>query len=207
MQNEIGIHSLLAPAPNSWVTFSYFPSPQVHIQNAALAGGVIVGTSAEMAVTPFGALIAGCVAGLVATLGFRFLTVGLPKCLSQALPAAPSGLRKKPLLPKEPIRQQSAEGEMGRDRVPARQEGGSPPERPSSQHGQKASCPKAQGPLSLPCTAHPGCQAENPGHLRDTQPAWDARRARCPPWCPSGRSGNPRCLWRRVSGIGGEAEG
>ncbi|XP_013927299.1 PREDICTED: ammonium transporter Rh type B-A-like isoform X2 [Thamnophis sirtalis] len=46
----------------------------VHIQNAALAGGVIVGTSAEMVLTPFGALIAGCVAGLVATLGFRFLT-------------------------------------------------------------------------------------------------------------------------------------
>ncbi|XP_025032882.1 ammonium transporter Rh type B-like, partial [Python bivittatus] len=46
----------------------------VHIQNAALAGGVIVGTSAEMMLTPFGALIAGCLAGLVATLGFRFLT-------------------------------------------------------------------------------------------------------------------------------------
>uniref|UniRef100_A0A8C6YIH5 Rh family B glycoprotein n=1 Tax=Naja naja TaxID=35670 RepID=A0A8C6YIH5_NAJNA len=46
----------------------------VHIQNAALAGGVIVGTSAEMVLTPFGALIAGCVAGLVATLGFKFLT-------------------------------------------------------------------------------------------------------------------------------------
>ncbi|XP_034282901.1 ammonium transporter Rh type B [Pantherophis guttatus] len=46
----------------------------VHIQNATLAGGVIVGTSAEMALTPFGALIAGCVAGLVATLGFKFLT-------------------------------------------------------------------------------------------------------------------------------------
>ncbi|XP_070586374.1 ammonium transporter Rh type B isoform X1 [Erythrolamprus reginae] len=46
----------------------------VHVQNAALAGGVIVGTSAEMVLTPFGALTAGCVAGLVATLGFKFLT-------------------------------------------------------------------------------------------------------------------------------------
>ncbi|XP_063172882.1 ammonium transporter Rh type B [Candoia aspera] len=46
----------------------------VHIQNAALAGGVIVGTSAEMMLTPFGALIAGSLAGLVATLGFKFLT-------------------------------------------------------------------------------------------------------------------------------------
>ncbi|XP_075763125.1 ammonium transporter Rh type B isoform X2 [Pelodiscus sinensis] len=46
----------------------------VHIQNAALAGGVVVGTSAEMMLTPFGAMIAGCLAGLVSTLGFRFLT-------------------------------------------------------------------------------------------------------------------------------------
>ncbi|XP_053133189.1 ammonium transporter Rh type B isoform X2 [Hemicordylus capensis] len=46
----------------------------VHIQNAALAGGVIVGTSAEMMLTPFGALIAGVLAGLVSTLGFQFLT-------------------------------------------------------------------------------------------------------------------------------------
>ncbi|XP_063002389.1 ammonium transporter Rh type B isoform X2 [Elgaria multicarinata webbii] len=46
----------------------------VHIQNAALAGGVIVGTSAEMMLTPFGAMAAGVLAGFVSTLGFKFLT-------------------------------------------------------------------------------------------------------------------------------------
>ncbi|XP_043357949.1 ammonium transporter Rh type B [Dermochelys coriacea] len=46
----------------------------VHIQNAALAGGVVVGTSGEMMLTPFGAMIAGFLAGLVSTLGFKFLT-------------------------------------------------------------------------------------------------------------------------------------
>ncbi|XP_028910662.1 ammonium transporter Rh type B [Ornithorhynchus anatinus] len=46
----------------------------VHVQNAALAGGVAVGTAAEMMVTPFGALAVGAAAGAVATLGYRFLT-------------------------------------------------------------------------------------------------------------------------------------
>ncbi|XP_069463259.1 ammonium transporter Rh type B [Ambystoma mexicanum] len=46
----------------------------VHIQNAALAGGVVVGTSAEMMLTPFGSMIAGVLAGLISTLGFKFLT-------------------------------------------------------------------------------------------------------------------------------------
>nr|XP_028566456.1 ammonium transporter Rh type B isoform X3 [Podarcis muralis] len=46
----------------------------VHVQNAALAGGVIVGTSGEMMLTPFGAMIAGVLAGSVSVLGFKFLT-------------------------------------------------------------------------------------------------------------------------------------
>ncbi|XP_032461665.1 ammonium transporter Rh type B isoform X3 [Phocoena sinus] len=46
----------------------------VHIQNAALAGGVVVGTSAEMMLTPFGALVAGFLAGTVSTLGYKFFT-------------------------------------------------------------------------------------------------------------------------------------
>ncbi|XP_054512507.1 ammonium transporter Rh type B isoform X3 [Pan troglodytes] len=44
----------------------------VHIQNAALAGGVVVGTSSEMMLTPFGALTAGFLAGTVSTLGYKF---------------------------------------------------------------------------------------------------------------------------------------
>ncbi|XP_075049002.1 ammonium transporter Rh type B-B-like [Mixophyes fleayi] len=46
----------------------------VHIQNAALAGGVAVGTAAEMMLTPFGAMIAGSLAGIVSTLGYKYLT-------------------------------------------------------------------------------------------------------------------------------------
>ncbi|XP_036609716.1 ammonium transporter Rh type B isoform X2 [Trichosurus vulpecula] len=45
----------------------------VHIQNAALAGGVVVGTSGEMMITPFGSLIAGFLAGTISTLGYKFL--------------------------------------------------------------------------------------------------------------------------------------
>jgi hypothetical protein len=36
---------------------------QVHIQNATLAGGVAVGTSADMMLHPYRALIVGAVAG------------------------------------------------------------------------------------------------------------------------------------------------
>ncbi|CAI9543511.1 unnamed protein product [Staurois parvus] len=46
----------------------------VHIQNAALAGGVAVGTSAEMMLTPFGAMISGSLAGIVSVLGYKYLT-------------------------------------------------------------------------------------------------------------------------------------
>lgn len=48
------------------------------MQNAALAGGVVVGTSAEMMLTPFGALAAGFLAGAISTLGYKFVTVRKP---------------------------------------------------------------------------------------------------------------------------------
>uniref|UniRef100_A0A8C5PFB8 Ammonium transporter Rh type A n=1 Tax=Leptobrachium leishanense TaxID=445787 RepID=A0A8C5PFB8_9ANUR len=46
----------------------------VHIQNATLAGGVAVGTCADMNIGPFGAMTIGFIAGIVSTLGFKFLT-------------------------------------------------------------------------------------------------------------------------------------
>ncbi|NXX21762.1 RHBG protein, partial [Podargus strigoides] len=46
----------------------------VQIQDATLAGAAVMGMAGEMLVTPFGALIAGFLAGLIPPLGFRFLT-------------------------------------------------------------------------------------------------------------------------------------
>ncbi|CAG2222915.1 CD241 [Mytilus edulis] len=50
----------------------------VHIQNATLAGGVAVGATADMPLNPWGALVIGCLAGLLSTIGFRLIT----PCLS-----------------------------------------------------------------------------------------------------------------------------
>lgn len=40
-----------------------------------MAGAAVMGMAGEMLVAPFGALIAGFLAGLIPPLGFRFLTV------------------------------------------------------------------------------------------------------------------------------------
>ncbi|XP_010562489.1 PREDICTED: ammonium transporter Rh type B [Haliaeetus leucocephalus] len=45
----------------------------VQIQDATLAGAAMMGMAGEMLVTPFGALVAGFLAGLIPPLGFRFL--------------------------------------------------------------------------------------------------------------------------------------
>jgi len=50
-----------------------------HIQNATLAGGVSVGATADMILTPLGAIIMGCLSGLVSTLGYRYVTPYLTK--------------------------------------------------------------------------------------------------------------------------------
>uniref|UniRef100_A0A2K6BQ48 Ammonium transporter Rh type A n=3 Tax=Cercopithecinae TaxID=9528 RepID=A0A2K6BQ48_MACNE len=46
----------------------------VHIQNATLAGGVAVGTCADMAIHPFGSMTLGSIAGAVSVIGYKFLT-------------------------------------------------------------------------------------------------------------------------------------
>ncbi|KAB0355154.1 hypothetical protein FD755_022613 [Muntiacus reevesi] len=46
----------------------------VHIRNASLAGGVAVGTCADMEISPYYSMIIGSVAGVVSVLGFEFLT-------------------------------------------------------------------------------------------------------------------------------------
>lgn len=45
----------------------------MHIQNATLAGGVAIGTAANMMVQPYGALIIGTGAGILSTVGYQFI--------------------------------------------------------------------------------------------------------------------------------------
>ena len=49
---------------------------QVHVQNATLAGGVAVGTSADMMIGTHGALLIGSLAGALSVIGFKYITVG-----------------------------------------------------------------------------------------------------------------------------------
>ncbi|XP_037072671.1 ammonium transporter Rh type A-like isoform X2 [Pollicipes pollicipes] len=50
-----------------------------HVQNATLAGGVAIGTAADMIVQPYGALLVGSVAGALAVVGFQLITPALDK--------------------------------------------------------------------------------------------------------------------------------
>ena len=47
----------------------------MHVQNAALAGGVIMGANADFLVQPYIALVMGSVAGIVSTLGYYYVQV------------------------------------------------------------------------------------------------------------------------------------
>ncbi|XP_032367321.1 ammonium transporter Rh type B [Etheostoma spectabile] len=46
----------------------------VHIQNAALAGGVAAGTAGEMMLTPVGSMVVGFLAGVISVLGYKYLS-------------------------------------------------------------------------------------------------------------------------------------
>ncbi|XP_046352989.1 ammonium transporter Rh type A-like [Haliotis rufescens] len=45
-----------------------------HIQNATLAGGVAVGTCANMNIEPWGALVVGSVAGILSVVGYKYIS-------------------------------------------------------------------------------------------------------------------------------------
>ncbi|XP_072166344.1 ammonium transporter Rh type B-A-like [Diadema setosum] len=51
----------------------------VHIQNATLAGGVAVGTAADLMIQPWGAILLGIVAGILSTFGFKIIQPALLK--------------------------------------------------------------------------------------------------------------------------------
>ena len=47
----------------------------MQIQNAAIAGGVAIGTAADFLVQPFGALLIGAISGIISVLGFAYVQV------------------------------------------------------------------------------------------------------------------------------------
>ena len=53
----------------------------VHIQNATLAGGVAIGSAANLSFTPAGAVFVGIVAGIVSTAGYRYALKGTVVCM------------------------------------------------------------------------------------------------------------------------------
>ncbi|XP_065563752.1 ammonium transporter Rh type A-like isoform X2 [Artemia franciscana] len=65
--------SALVSKENKW--------DMVHIQNSTLAGGVAIGTAADMMVHPFGAMIVGATAATISVLGYRYLTPRISKSL------------------------------------------------------------------------------------------------------------------------------
>lgn len=46
----------------------------VHVQNATLAGGVALGTSANMPLQPWAAMLVGCIAGVISVTGYQYIT-------------------------------------------------------------------------------------------------------------------------------------
>ena len=50
---------------------------QVHIQNAAIAGGVAMGASADLLVQPYAALIIGSLAAILSVIGYAYIQVSI----------------------------------------------------------------------------------------------------------------------------------
>ena len=72
--------SLLAATVCTFIASAIFGGGRrfqaVDVQNATLAGGVIVGATADLMLQPYGAFAAGCVGGLVSTFGYQVCSHG-----------------------------------------------------------------------------------------------------------------------------------
>lgn len=79
-ENVCVVHTILALIGSTGATFymsqklGHGKMDPVHIANSTLAGGVAVGSSARLAMTPFGALILGVLAGIVSVYGYAYST-------------------------------------------------------------------------------------------------------------------------------------
>ena len=49
----------------------------MHMQHASLAGGIAIGSIADLSIQPYLALIIGFIAGLLSTIGYKYITVKL----------------------------------------------------------------------------------------------------------------------------------
>lgn len=79
-RNRVIINTYLSIAASALTTFAasrFFRKSRkfnmIDIQNATLAGGVAVGSSADLVIQPWGAVIVGAVAGVVSTWGYVFI--------------------------------------------------------------------------------------------------------------------------------------
>jgi ammonium transporter Rh len=79
------VHTILALLGSTLATFYMSPKlchgklDPVHIANSTLAGGVAVGSSARLTMTPGGALLIGIMAGVVSVYGYAYSTPYLEK--------------------------------------------------------------------------------------------------------------------------------
>ncbi|XP_061600128.1 rh family, C glycoprotein a [Cololabis saira] len=87
-QHRAAINTYLALASSVLVAVAISSMSQkkgkldmVHIQNATLAGGVAMGTSAEFMISPYGSLIVGFAMGIISTFGYLFVTPFLERVL------------------------------------------------------------------------------------------------------------------------------
>lgn len=87
-QHRAALHTFLSLSASTVTTFVISTVldekgrlKMAHIQNATLAGGVAIGAVADMMISPFGAIVLGCLGGMACTLGFEYLTPFLAKKL------------------------------------------------------------------------------------------------------------------------------
>jgi len=81
MQHRVIVNTLLSLCSCCVIAFAWSAMLRPHhkfsmvdIQNATLAGGVGVGSSADLIINPWGAFLIGLVAGTISTFGFVYLT-------------------------------------------------------------------------------------------------------------------------------------